>query len=450
MIQSIFIANRGEIAMRIVRTCKELGIESIIGYSEADKDTLPVRMADRKICIGQAAAADSYLNIPHIITAATGCSAEAVHPGVGFMSEREDFAKAVLDAGMEFIGPRPQSIALLGDKVAAKKAAVESEVPVVPGTQGAITDIAEVRQFIAEHGYPIILKAASGGGGKGMRIIHHDDELAMGVKITSAEAEKSFGDGRIYVEKFLTQPRHVEIQLIADKQGNVVHLGERDCTIQYRHQKLIEESPSSALSPQLRETMGSAAVRLLSHVGYENAGTVEFLLDGEDFYFMEVNTRIQVEHPVTELVTGVDLIREQIRVASGESLSITQEDIQLQGYAMECRINALTPGRLEYVHIPGGMGVRVDSFIYQGDMVSPFYDSMLVKLLIHADNRQEGILRMLRALEELELQGPGFSYNKHWLQTILQHKTFLSGKYSIQFLEEEKIMDLLLNKDNNI
>lgn len=442
MIKSIFIANRGEIAVRIIRACKEMDITSVIGYSQADKDTMAVRMADKKICIGSNASADSYLNIANIVSAASGSHCDALHPGVGFMSERADFAEIVLSEGIEFIGPRPKSIALLGDKVAAKDAAKNAGVPVVPGTKGAVSEISEAKEFIKEHGYPIIIKAASGGGGKGMRIINSDEELEAGFSITSIEAEKSFGDKRIYIERFLTKPRHVEIQMMADRHGNIAHLGERDCSVQFRHQKLIEESPSPVVSEALRQRMGEASVRLLQSIGYENAGTVEYLLDGDEFYFMEVNTRIQVEHPVTELVTGIDLIREQIQIASGEKMSFTQEDISLQGYAMECRINAITPGRIESMRMPGGIGVRVDASIESGDMMSPFYDSMMVKVLVHAKNRREGIIRMLRALDELDMQGGGFSYNKDILKTILQNNVFQSGIYTIQFLEQTGIIEL--------
>lgn len=440
MIKSLFIANRGEIAMRIIRTCKEMGIKSVIGYSEADENSLPVRFADDGVCIGPASSCQSYLNIDNIIAAASGKGCEAVHPGVGFLSERETFAREVLDAGLEFIGPRPQSIALLGDKVSAKKVAMEAGVPVVPGTQDAVTEIKEVKAFVKEYGYPIIIKSAAGGGGKGMRIINSDLELESGFNITSVEAEKAFGDGRIYIEKYLTKPRHVEIQLFGDKHGNVVYLGERDCTVQFKHQKLMEESPSPALTEGMRKKMGESALRLLSHINYENAGTVEYLLDGDDFYFMEVNSRIQVEHTVTELITGIDLIREQIRVASGERLSFTQDDIELRGYALECRINALTPGRMEKVNFPGGIGVRIDTWITQGDMISPHYDSMVLKLLVYADNRREGIIRMRRALDELNIEGPGFTYNKGWHQKILEHNKFQSGQYNIQFLEETALL----------
>lgn len=445
MIKSIFIANRGEIAVRIVRACKEMGIVSVIGHSQADKDTMAVRMADKQVCIGPAPSTDSYLNIDNIVTAASGAHCDALHPGVGFMSERADFAETVLSEGIEFIGPRPQSISLLGDKVAAKHAAIAADVPVIPGTKGAVSEISEAKAFIAEYGYPIIIKAASGGGGKGMRIINSDEELEAGFSITAVEAEKSFGDKRIYIERFLTSPRHVEIQMMSDRHGNIVHLGERDCSVQFRHQKLIEESPSPVVSEELRQKMGEASIRLLQSIGYENAGTVEYLLDGEKFYFMEVNTRIQVEHPVTEIVTNTDLIKEQILIASGEKMSFTQEEVALQGYAMECRINAITPGRIESMSIPGGIGVRVDSCIEQGDMMSPFYDSMMVKVLVQAKNRREGITRMLRALDELDMKGGGFSYNGDILKTILQNQVFQSGQYTIQFLEQTGIIDMFRN-----
>lgn len=441
MIKSLFIANRGEIAMRIVRACKEMGIRSVIGYSKADEYSMPVRMADEKVCIGAAPSSESYLGIENIISAASVYECEAIHPGVGFLSERGEFARRVLDAGIEFVGPRPDSIHLLGDKVAAKKAAITANVPVVPGTPDAVRNISEAKAFAKEYGYPVIIKAAGGGGGKGIRIIRAEKEMEAGFNITTIEAEKSFGDGRVYIEKFLTHPRHVEIQLLADKHGNVIHLGERDCTVQFRHQKLIEESPSPAIDQTIREKMGVAAVHLLQNIKYENAATVEYLLDGDKFYFMEVNSRIQVEHPVTELVTGIDLIKEQIRVVSGESLSVTQEEVCVSGYAMECRINAITPGKIDYMNIPNGIGVRVDSWISQGDVIPPYYDSLLLKLLVYAKNRNEGIARMLRALDELVLEGKGFSYNKQWHKNILNHTQFRSGKYTIQFLEESGLID---------
>ena len=441
MIKSLFIANRGEIALRIIRACRELGITSVLAYSEPDKDSLSVKAADKSICVGAAPASTSYLNMDNLITAASCYGCDAIHPGVGFLSENPEFAQKIINEGLIFVGPKPDAISQLGDKVAAKKLAIESNVPVVPGTKGAIETIEDAKSFVQEYGYPIIIKAASGGGGKGMRIVEKDQDLEAALAITSAEAEKSFSDKRVYLERYLTKPRHVEIQLIADTHGNTIHLGERDCTVQLRHQKLIEESPSPAITDDMRTKMGQAAVRLLSHIGYENAGTVEFLVDDNDFYFMEVNARIQVEHPVTELVTGIDLIEWQIRVAMGEELPFTQNDISQNGYAMECRINALAPGKIEHVQLPGGIGVRIDSWVGQNSTVSPYYDSLLMKLLVHAKDRESGIRRMLRALEELQLEGRGFSHNKEWFQKILNNNLFKSGKYTIQFLETTKILE---------
>ncbi len=441
MIRSLFIANRGEIAMRIIRACRELGISSVLAYSKADEHSIPVKHADKRVCVGAAASSESYLHMDNLIAAASGYGCDAVHPGVGFLSENAGFAQKVRDAGLVFVGPSPQSIALLGDKVAAKNAAVAAGVPIVPGTDGAVETLDEAQAFVEKNGYPVIIKAASGGGGKGMRIVHKAEELERNLAMASNEAEKSFSDKRVYIERFLTKPRHVEIQLMADLHGNTLHFGERDCTVQMRHQKLIEESPSPAIDASMRREMGDAAVRLLASIGYENAGTVEFLVDGNDFYFMEVNARIQVEHPVTELVTGVDLIEWQLRVASGEALPYKQEDIVQNGYAMECRINALSPGRIERLFTPGGLGVRVDTWVGQDSVVSPFYDSLVMKLLVHAEDRTSGIERMQRALAELELEGKGFSHNKAWFQKILSNKVFKSGTYTIQFLEETKVLD---------
>lgn len=427
--------------MRIIRACKEMGITSVLAHSTADANSLPVKLADKAVCVGGPPASASYLNMDNLIAAASGHRCDAVHPGVGFLSENAVFAQKVADAGLVFVGPNPRAISLLGDKVAAKEAAKNAQVPIVPGTTGAVSSVQEAKAFIKEYGFPIIIKAASGGGGKGMRVVHKQEDLAHNLTITSAEAEKSFSDSRVYLERYLTKPRHVEIQLIADSHGNVVHLGERDCTVQMRHQKLIEESPSPAISADMREAMGDAAVRLLSSIGYENAGTVEFLVDGSDFYFMEVNSRIQVEHPVTELVTGIDLIEWQLRVAAGEKLGFTQADVRQNGYAMECRINALAPGTIQYAQFPGGNGVRVDAWVGQDTTVNPFYDSLLIKLLVHAEDRAQGIRRMKRALSELELRGEGFSHNKEWFLKILSNGVFNSGKYTIQFLEETKVLD---------
>lgn len=427
--------------MRIIRACRELGITSVLAYSKADKNSIPVRSADKSVCVGNAPSSESYLNVNNLIAAASGCGCDAVHPGVGFLSENAAFAQEVRNAGLVFVGPSSKAIALLGDKVAAKKAALAANVPIVPGTDGAVESLEDAQKFVQKNGYPIIIKAASGGGGKGMRIVHKAEDLEHNLAMASNEAEKSFSDKRVYIERFLVTPRHVEIQLMADVHGNTIHFGERDCTVQIRHQKLIEESPSPAIDPTMRNEMGAAAVRLLSSLGYENAGTVEFLVDGKDFYFMEVNARIQVEHPVTELVTGTDLIEWQLRIASQEAFPYTQEDIVQTGYAMECRINALTSGRIRHIFTPGGLGIRVDTWVGQESDVSPFYDSLVMKLLVHAKDRVSGIARMQRALTELELEGEGFSHNKEWLQKILSHAVFKSGKYTIQFLEETKVLD---------
>ncbi len=440
MMKSIFIANRGEIALRIIRACKELGIRSVIGYSQADKDSFPVSFADKSICIGPSESTKSYLKQDNIIAAASGNDCDAVHPGVGFLSENAEFAKRVIDEGLIFIGPKQETIRLLGDKISAKKSAVNAHVPIVPGTEEAVDSVQQVADFVKEHGFPIIIKAASGGGGKGMRVVEKDSDFEHALQITSSEAEKSFSDKRVYIEKFLVNPRHVEIQILADSYGNVVHLGERDCTVQMRHQKIIEESPSPAVDQVLRERMGEAAIQLALSIGYENVGTVEFLLDGNDFYFMEVNSRIQVEHPVTELVTGIDLIEWQIRVASGEKLSFSQKDIVHKGYAMECRINALTPGTIENINIPGGMGIRVDTWVTQNTFVTPFYDSLLMKLLVYADDRKKGIQKMLRALEELELSGKALSHNKEMLKKILTNSLFRSSRFNLRFLEESGVL----------
>ncbi len=441
MIRSIFIANRGEIAVRVIRACRELGIESVIAYSEADKDSYPVQLADKRICVGPAPSSLSYLNFDNIISAAVGQSCNAIHPGVGFLSENAHFAREVQKAGIKFIGPDPDTIALVGDKIQAKREARKANVPCIPGSKDVLHSTADVRAFIKEYGYPVILKAASGGGGKGMRVIHDDSTIESSYALASSEAEKSFSDKRLFVEKYLTQPKHVEVQLMGDKDGNIVHLGERDCTVQLRHQKLIEESPSPSLNDQVRKKMAMSAVSFFRSLHYKNAGTVEFLVEGDEFYFMEVNARVQVEHPVSELVSDVDIIKEQIRIAEDNPLSVRQEDIDCKGYAMECRINALSPGCIETLVLPGGHGVRIDSWIRQGSIIPPFYDSLLMKLLVRAKDREEGIQKMLRALHELRLEGKGFSSNKEWFIKILRNSTFRSGNYSINYLEDTKILD---------
>ncbi len=432
MISSILVANRGEIAVRIVRACRELGIRSVAAYSDADRHAQAVRMADEAVCIGPAAASASYLNISNIVSAAILTHCDAVHPGVGFLSENAQFAKEVTDAGLIFIGPPHETISMLGDKVQAKQTAIAQNVPVIPGSSGSVADIEAARKDAAEIGYPVIVKAASGGGGKGMRICHKEEDLAGILRIASTEAEKAFSDGTVYLEKYLTSPRHVELQVLADTHGTVVHLGERDCSVQENHQKLVEESPSTAVDDALREKMGSDAIRLFSSLDYVGAGTIEFLVEDGRHYFMEVNARVQVEHPVTEMVTGVDIIAEQIRAASGEPLSITQEDIQLRGYAVECRINAKAPGTVTHYYPPGGFGTRVDSFLHTGAIVPPFYDSLVAKLIVHGLDRQEGLARMDRALSEFEISGIPTNIDRQ--RDIINSRVFQSGEFGTDVL----------------
>ncbi|MFW5800445.1 MAG: acetyl-CoA carboxylase biotin carboxylase subunit [Spirochaeta sp.] len=434
MIGSILIANRGEIAVRVVRACKEMGIRSVMVYSEADKDSLAVRMADDAVCVGPAPAAESYLKATNLIAAAVLKRCDAIHPGVGFLSESPSFAKAVTDAGLLFIGPPAATIGMLGDKVEAKRSAINAGVPVIPGSDGPITDIAAAKKSAQEMGYPVIVKAASGGGGKGMRIVRSESELEGSIKIASNEAEKAFSDGTVYMEKYLENPRHVEVQILADSFGNVVHLGERDCSVQFKHQKLVEESPSSAVDDETRAKMGRDTVSLFKSLDYVGAGTIEFLLYEGQHYFMEVNARVQVEHPVTELVTGIDIIREQIRVCGGERLSFTQQDVAVKGYAVECRINARTPGVVKEYLPPGGYGVRIDSFLYPGYMVSPYYDSLIAKVLTYGRTRNEGLDRMNRVLDELVLEG--IKTNRDEQKRIINHPVFRSGKFGTSFLDE--------------
>ncbi len=432
MISSILIANRGEIAVRVVRACREMGIRSVVAFSEADRHTQAVRMADDAICIGPPAATDSYLNISNIISAAILRHCDAVHPGVGFLSENARFAKEVTDAGLIFIGPPGETIALLGDKVQAKQTAIRHDVPVIPGSSGSVEDVEAARKGADEIGYPVIVKAAAGGGGKGMRICHRPDDLAGILKIASNEAAKAFSDGTVYLEKYLTSPRHVELQVLADSHGNVVHLGERDCSVQENHQKLVEESPSTAVDDELRAKMGADAIRLFSALDYVGAGTIEFLVEDGKHYFMEVNARVQVEHPVTELVTGVDIIAEQIRAAAGEKLTITQDDVRLQGYALECRINAQAPGKVTHYYPPGGFGVRVDSFLHVGAIVPPYYDSLVAKLIVYGRDRNEGLSRMDRALREFEIEGVPTNMERQ--KQIIGSRIFQSGVFGTDAL----------------
>ena len=442
MFRRILIANRGEIAVRIIRACKELGVESVAVYSTADSASLPVHLADRAVCIGPASGSDSYLNVPNILSAATRLVCDAIHPGYGFLSENAEFARLVEQCGMVFIGPDASVIEQMGDKAAAKALMIRAGVPVVPGSDGVVPSLEEARRIADAIGYPVLIKATAGGGGRGMRRVYAPEELENAYRTASAEAQACFGDGSVYIEKLILDPKHIEFQILADNHGNVVHLGERDCSVQRRNQKMIEESPSKAISPALRERMGEAAVKAAKAAGYRNAGTVEFVLDAEEnFYFIEMNTRIQVEHPVTELVTGIDLVKEQIRIAAGQTLPFFQQDIHLNGHAIECRINAESPkngfrpcpGRIEGLFTPGGMGVRVDTAVYQGYEIPPYYDSMVAKLIVHGENRLEAIRRMRRALEEFIVEGVDTNIELQYF--ILHHEEFVRGQFTTSFVE---------------
>ena len=436
--QKILIANRGEIALRVLRACRELGIKTVAIHSEADESAMHVRMADESICVGPASAQSSYLNIPAIITAATLTNADGIHPGYGFLSENQRFAEIIEEHNIKFIGPHSSHIKIMGNKIDAKKVMDDNKVPTVPGLND-VTDSKKIEQFIDNIGLPVIVKAASGGGGKGMRVVSKSDEIENAINSAKAEAKKSFNDDKVYLEKFLTTPKHIEIQILADAHGNVVTLGERDCSIQRKHQKLIEESPSELLTDNKRKEISDLCKKAVSAIGYEGVGTLEFLYENENFYFMEMNTRLQVEHPVTEMVTGIDLVKQQILAASGEKLTITQEDIRMKGHSIECRINAEhpesfipSPGKITQYHQPGGLGVRVDSAVYQGYSVPPHYDSMIGKLITYADNRKECIARMNRALEEYVIMGINTNIQLH--QKIIMSDEFQSGNYDINFM----------------
>ena len=442
MFRRILIANRGEIAQRVIRACREMGIETVAVYSAADADALYLRQADETICIGKAPASESYLDIPSVISAAEIADVDAIHPGYGFLSENAHFAEVCRSCKIGFIGPDPEVIAAVGDKSRAREIAMGAKVPVVPGSDGLIQDEAHAMQVAQEIGYPVMIKATAGGGGRGMRIASNEPSLKSGYKAASAEAQAAFGDGSVYIEKFVERPRHVEVQILADREGNVVHLGERDCSIQRRHQKLIEESPSAALTPKLRAKIGEAAVRMAKAAGYSTAGTVEFLVDTHgNFYFIEVNARIQVEHTVTEMVSGVDLIQEQIRTAAGLPLRVRQKDIQPSGHCIECRINAEdpsrnfqpSPGLVTSFVPPGGPGVRVDSHCYGGYRIPPNYDSMVGKLLVHRPTRDEAISTMLRALDEFVVEGVATTIPI--LKEILDNAEFRSGAHDTGFVE---------------
>ncbi|AIQ48334.1 acetyl-CoA carboxylase [Paenibacillus sp. FSL R7-0273] len=445
-IQKVLIANRGEIAVRIIRACREMGISTVAVYSEPDRDSLHVRLADEAYCIGPMLSKDSYLNFTNIMSVATLTECDAIHPGYGFLAENADFAEICGSCNITFIGPSPDAITRMGDKAVAKDTMKLAGVPVIPGSDGLVGDVEEAVMLGRDIGYPIIVKATAGGGGKGIRIAEDEESLVKQITAAQQEAQKAFGNAGVYLEKFLTGMKHVEIQIIADNHGNVVHLGERDCSVQRRRQKLVEEAPCSVLTPEIREAMGQAAVRAAQAVNYSGAGTLEFLLgpDGQ-FYFMEMNTRIQVEHPVTEMVTGVDLIKEMISVAEGNPLSFTQEDIVINGWSIECRINAEdpdknfmpSPGKIGFYLPPGGLGVRVDSGAYPGYTISPFYDSMIAKLIVWAPTRQEAVAKMKRALAEFAVEGIHTTIPFH--QKLLEHPVFLDGNFDIKFLEEYEI-----------
>jgi len=446
-IRKILIANRGEIACRIIWTCKEMGIKTVAVHSEADREALHVRYADEAICIGAPPSAQSYLNIPAIISAAEITNVDAIHPGYGFLAESATFAKICEDCNIKFIGPKPGVIAIMGDKVEARRTMQAAGVPILPGSPDPIESADEAKKLAKEIGFPVIIKAAAGGGGRGMRIVRKEEELASQLEMAQVEALAAFKNGSVYIERYIERPRHIEIQVIADEHGNCVHLGERECSIQRRHQKLLEEAPSAAITPALREKMGAVAVNACKQIGYSSAGTFEFLLDEDgSFYFMEMNTRIQVEHPVTEMVTLADIVRNQIMIATGEDLGYDQEDVQIVGHSIECRINAEdsvkftpSPGKITAFNIPGGPGVRVDTAVYPGYVVPPYYDSMIAKLIVHARTRELAIARMQRALDMMVVEGIKTTIPLH--QRIMADERFRQGNFSTKFMEEFPLME---------
>ncbi|MCX8097592.1 MAG: acetyl-CoA carboxylase biotin carboxylase subunit [Casimicrobiaceae bacterium] len=442
MFDKILIANRGEIALRILRACRELGIRTVAVYSEADAEAKYVKLADESVCIGPPPSAQSYLNVPALIAAAEVTDAQAIHPGYGFLSENADFAEKVERSGFVFIGPKAETIRLMGDKVSAKQAMKKAGVPVVPGSEGSLPeDASEIVRIARSVGYPVLIKAAGGGGGRGMRVVHNESALINAVTLTRGEALAAFGNGTVYLEKYLKAPRHIEIQVLADQHGNAIHLGERDCSMQRRHQKIIEEAPAPGIPPKLIEKIGLRCVEACKKIGYRGAGTFEFLYEDGQFYFIEMNTRIQVEHPVTELITGVDIVQEQIRIAANFPLSIRQKELVKRGHAIECRINAEdpmtfvpSPGRITAWHPPGGPGVRVDSHVYNGYFVPPNYDAMVAKIITHGATREQAIARMRQALSELIIDG--IKTNSPLHRELLEDPNFLKGGFSIHYLEE--------------
>ena len=448
MFQKILIANRGEIAVRIIRACKQMGIETVAVYGESDRDSLHVQLADESVCVGGNKAADSYLNMENIISAAVATKAEAIHPGFGFLSENEKFSTLCQSCGIRFIGPSGTVISKMGNKSKAREIMIEAGVPVVPGSNGALANAEAGMKLAKEIGYPVLIKASAGGGGRGMRVAYNVNEFTVAYETAKTEAKNAFGDDTMYLEKFVVNPKHIEFQVLCDKYGAVLHLGERDCSIQRRNQKVIEEAPSM-ISEVLRNKMAEASLKACHAVGYENAGTLEFLVSGEDFYFIEMNTRIQVEHPVTEMITGIDIIKEQIKITSGEPLSFTQEEVHLNGHSIEVRINAENPkenfrpapGKVGLLHVPGGNGVRFDSFIYTGYSISPFYDSMMGKLIVHAKTRDEAIKKMIASLDELVIEG--ITCNREFVLKILENKEYQKGSFDTGFIPKhlESLLD---------
>jgi acetyl-CoA carboxylase, biotin carboxylase subunit len=441
MFKKILIANRGEIALRVVRACKEMGIETVVVHSTADANGMAVRMANESVCIGPPPSRQSYLNIPAILTAAAVTGADAIHPGIGFLAENEEFARMVEEHGFTFIGPTPEHIASMGDKAVAKDTVKALGLPLIPGSPGIVKDADEGLSLAKEIGFPVLIKAVAGGGGKGMKVARSEEEFRSCFTMASSEAKAAFGNGDVYMEKYLSNPRHIEIQLLGDQHGNAVHLGERDCSIQRRHQKVIEEGPSPILTPEQRKFVGELAASTARKMGYRGVGTMEFLFEDGKFYFLEMNTRLQVEHPITEMITGVDLVREQILVAAGNKLPFKQDDIKFNGHAFECRINAEnpdtfipSPGKITRFHAPGGLGVRMDSAIYEGYTVPPTYDSLVAKLIVHAKTREEGLMRVQRALEETIIEGIQTNIPLH--ERIIQEPDFRAGKFNIHWLEK--------------
>ncbi len=442
MLEKVVIANRGEIALRILRACKQLGIKTVAVHSTADRDLKHVRLADETVCIGPPSSRDSYLNMPALIAAAEVTDAQGIHPGYGFLSENADFAERVEQSGFVFIGPRAETIRLMGDKVSAKRCMIEAGVPCVPGSDGALGADIKANLALGEKvGYPVIIKASGGGGGRGMRVVHRAEDLIESIELTQAEAAAAFGNPMVYMEKYLEKPRHIEIQVLADEHGNAVYLGERDCSMQRRHQKVVEEAPAPGITPEQRKKIGEACVAACHRIGYRGAGTFEFLFEKGEFYFIEMNTRVQVEHPVTEMITGIDIVREQLLIASGLPLSVKQEDIKIQGHAIECRINAEdaetfmpSPGLITTYHAPGGPGIRVDTHIYSGYRVPPYYDSMIGKLIAYGETRDIAIARLKIALHELVIEG--IKTNKELHERILNDVHFMAGAPNIHYLEK--------------